>query len=121
MKRIQDLPLGDRPREKLRNKGAQALSDLELLAVVIGSGTRHCDVISLAGKMLLVLDRSGMVPDIDDLQAIEGVGAAKAGLIAAALEFARRRIRPRGIKITFPPDAYPLIRQSQNKACITMP
>jgi DNA repair protein RadC len=47
---------------------------------------------------------------LDKLQEIEGVGPAKASLIAAALEFARRRIRPEGLKISFPPDVLPLIR-----------
>lgn len=110
MKRIQDLPAGDRPREKLRLKGAHALSDLELLAVLLGSGTKDFDVMTLAARMLQVLDRSSSSPDLEHLLAVEGVGLAKAALVAAALEFARRRIRPRGMKIALPTDVYPLIR-----------
>ena len=47
---------------------------------------------------------------MEHLLAVEGVGLAKAALIAAALEFARRRIRPHGMKIALPTDVYPLIR-----------
>ncbi|MDZ7698519.1 MAG: UPF0758 domain-containing protein [Deltaproteobacteria bacterium] len=44
MKRISDIPLQDRPREKLQQNGAQSLSDQELLAILLGSGTRGQDV-----------------------------------------------------------------------------
>ena len=110
MKRIHDLPVWDRPREKLQKKGAHALSDLELLAILIGSGTRGNDVLTTASRLLQVLDGAGASVSIGQLCAVSGVGPAKAALIVAALEFARRRIRPRGLKIAFPPDIYPLIR-----------
>lgn len=110
MKRLHDLPSDERPRERLARKGPQALSDTELLAILLGSGSRRCDVLALAGKLLHLLDRTGAAATMDDLLAISGIGRAKASLIMAGLEFARRRIRPRGFKIAFPPDAYPLIR-----------
>lgn len=109
-KRISEIPEGDRPREKLLNKGAPALSDVELLAVLLGSGTRTHDVFTVAGRILKALDQGDANPDVQELQKIEGVGPAKATLIAAALEFARRRIRPEGLKISFPPEVLPLIR-----------
>jgi DNA repair protein RadC len=49
-------------------------------------------------------------PTLVELQKTEGIGLAKATLIAAALEFARRRIRPEGLRISFPADCLPLIR-----------
>jgi DNA repair protein RadC len=110
MKRIHDLPQWDRPREKLQHKGAQSLSDSELLAILIGSGTKDHDVLTLASELLQVIDGSGPAAGIAELCTISGVGPAKASLIVAAMEFARRRIRPRGLKISFPPDVYPLIR-----------
>ena len=110
MKRMQDLPVRDRPREKIHTKGIESLSDQELLSVLLGSGSGRCDVLTLAARLLQVLDRTGPSPSMDELLAITGVGKAKAALIMAGLEFARRRIRPRGFKIGFPPDAYPLIR-----------
>jgi DNA repair protein RadC len=110
MKRIRDLPAWDRPREKLREKGAHALSDLELLAILIGSGNRGHDVLTLASRLLQVLDGNGASVDTGQLCAVTGVGPAKASIVVAALEFARRRIRPHGLRISFPPDIYPLIR-----------
>lgn len=109
-KGIQDLPLLERPREKLRAKGPQALSDLELLAVILGSGTRELNVMALAGRLLRVLDRQGSAPSLDELCTVQGVGTAKGALVVAALEFARRRIHPHGLKISLPTDIFPLIR-----------
>ncbi len=110
MKKIQDIPKRDRPREKLQEKGAQSLSDLELMAILVGRGTEGHDVMSVAERILKTLDSSHGKLRLEELQEIEGVGPAKATLIAAALEFARRRIRPEGLKISFPPDVLPLIR-----------
>lgn len=110
MKRIHELPVWDRPREKLHEKGAHALSDLELLAILIGSGTREHDVLTMASRLLRVLDGAGASVGVGQLCSISGVGPAKASVIVAALEFARRRIRPHGLKIACPPDIYPLIR-----------
>ncbi len=110
MKRIHDLPVYERPREKLQLKGARALSDLELLAILVGSGTKGQGVLTMASRLLQVLDGSGSSTGVDELCSVSGVGPAKASLIVAALEFARRRIRPHGLKISFPPDVYPLIR-----------
>jgi len=56
MKRIADIPKSDRPREKMQQKGAEALSDHELLAILLGSGTRDSDVMTVAGRILKVLD-----------------------------------------------------------------
>lgn len=110
MKRIHELPVHDRPREKLKDKGAQVLSDLELLAILIGSGSKDHDVLKLAGRLLHLLDCVGTKPKLETLCQVDGIGPAKATVILAALEFARRRIRPHGIRISYPPDVYPLIR-----------
>lgn len=110
MKKITDLPLHDRPREKMQEKGAAALSDLELMAILLGSGTKGHDVMTVARRIVKIIDERNANPSIHELQEIEGVGPAKATLIAAALEFSRRRIRPEGMKISFPADILPLIR-----------
>jgi DNA repair protein RadC len=110
MTRIQDLPAADRPREKLIQKGAQALSDLELLATLLGSGTHERNVMAVAADLLRLFDQRGTFLSMTDLCACPGIGTAKAALIVAAIEFTRRRIRPQGIKITFPTDVFPLVR-----------
>lgn len=108
--RISDIPEQDRPREKLLRKGAAALSDRELLAVLLGSGTPGIDVMQLAGELARVIDAKGLDVQAEDLTAHEGVGDAKASLILAAIEFARRRIKPEGVKIGTPADLLPQIR-----------
>ena len=123
MKKISDIPKSDRPREKLQQKGAEALSDLELMAILLGSGTKGHDVMTVAERILKVLDAHNEKLNIDELKKIEGVGPAKATLIAAALEFVRRRIRPEGLKISFPADVLPLIanyadRKQEHFICI---
>ena len=84
----------DRPREKLLNKGRQALSDAELLAIVIGSGSRAESAVSLAKRILASasnnLNELGRV-SLAELMKFKGIGEAKAISIAAALELGRRR------------------------------
>lgn len=125
MKRIADIPKLNRPREKLVQKGAEGLSDLELLAILLGSGTKGHDVMTIAGRILKKMDAEKGGVSLEELRRIEGVGLAKAALIAAALEFARRRIRPEGLKISFPPDVLPLIkhyadRKQEHFICISL-
>jgi DNA repair protein RadC len=109
-KRIDQIPASDRPREKLLRKGARALSDQELLAVLLGKGTLGMDVMTLAGKLARLIDEKGLEVQADHLTQFEGVGDAKSALLLAAIEFARRRIKPEGIKIETPADLLPQIR-----------
>ena len=109
-KRIGDIPAYDRPREKLLRNGAAVLSDQELLAVLLGKGTSGVDVMTLAAKLAKVIDAKGLAVRADDLRGFDGVGDAKATLILAALEFARRRIKPEGVKVHTPADLLPHVR-----------
>lgn len=109
-KSINDIPPEDRPREKLLRKGAAALSDQELLAVLLGKGTPGMDVMTLAGKVARILDEKGLGIQAEDLTSFDGVGDAKATLILAAIELARRRIKPDGAKIEEPADLLPHVR-----------
>lgn len=125
MKKITDIPKLDRPREKLQQKGAEGLSDLELMAILLGRGIKGHDVLTVAERILKALDSNKGQVNLEELQKIEGVGLAKAALIAAALEFARRRIRPEGLKISFPADVLPLIqhyadRKQEHFICISI-
>jgi DNA repair protein RadC len=84
----------DRPREKLRNKGAAQLSDSELLAILIREGTRNRTAIDLARELLKLgrndLNELGKL-SVTDFMKVTGIGEAKAVIIAAALELGRRR------------------------------
>jgi DNA repair protein RadC len=125
MKTIKDLPIHERPREKLLNQGASYLSDTELLAVLLGKGTRKDDVLALAKKIITIIDAKGITFTANDITTIPGIGTAKAAAIAAAFEFVRRRIKPEGMKIQFPADVLPLIqhyadRKQEHFLCISI-
>jgi len=104
------IPKHERPREKLLARGPKSLTDQELLAILLGKGTPKMDVMTLAGKLVKVVDEKGLELHPEDLVQFNGVGDAKATLILAAIEFARRRIKPEGTKIETPADLLPLIR-----------
>ncbi len=110
MKPIKDLPINERPREKLLEKGAGFLSDRELLAVILGKGTQKDDVLSLSQKIVTIIDAKGLNFTAKDLMDLDGIGEAKAAAVSAAFEFVRRRIKPEGLKIKFPADILPLIQ-----------
>jgi len=80
MKSIKDLPKHERPREKLIEKGAHALSDQELLAILLGKGTQKHDVLSIARKLITIIDDKGINLSVDDIVEVDGIGTAKASL-----------------------------------------
>lgn len=98
------------PREKLEALGAGALSDDELLALLIGWGTKGNPVSRLAPKVRALVDERNGALKLSELAEISGIGRAKGAIILAALEFARRRIRPEGHKIREPKDIMPLVQ-----------
>jgi DNA repair protein RadC len=84
----------DQPREKLMNKGSSALSNAELIAILIGSGNAQESAVALSKRILNeVNDNFAELArlTISDLQKYKGIGEAKAITIAAALEIGRRR------------------------------
>lgn len=84
----------DRPREKLLLKGKNALSDAELIAILIGSGNRNETAVELSKKILASInnDLNQLAKlNLTDLMQFNGIGEAKAITIAAALELGRRR------------------------------
>lgn len=84
----------DRPREKLVQKGAAALSDAELLAILIGTGTRSESAVDIARQILLhcqqSISRLGKL-GLHELTSFRGMGQAKSITLLAALELSRRR------------------------------
>lgn len=84
----------DRPREKLLTKGASALSNTELLAILIGSGTKQKSAVDLSRELLAIannnLNEFGKL-GLGELQQIKGIGEARAITIAATMELGRRR------------------------------
>ena len=92
--KIKDWAVEDRPREKLLKQGINTLSDAEIIALLIGSGTRNESAVELSKKVLKNaennLNELGKL-GIPDLTKMKGIGEAKAITIMAALELGRRR------------------------------
>src|SRR6185436_18627754 len=84
----------DRPREKLLSRGAENLSNSELLAILIHNGTKQRTALDLAKDILKIgkdnLHELGKL-SLNDLMKVKGIGEAKAITIAAAMELGRRR------------------------------
>lgn len=105
---IKELPISERPREKLYNNGAETLSNAELLAVIIRTGHRDDTALDLANR-ILSLDETGIayLSDIsyEELIDVKGIGICKAAQILAVMEIGKR-INRRGshdrIKVTSP-------------------
>lgn len=93
----------DKPREKLVLKGSTVLSDAELIAILIGSGSRNESAVELSKRILASVNHNlnelGKL-SVNQLKKFKGIGEAKAVTIAAALEMGRRRRREDNIKIT---------------------
>ncbi len=92
---IHDLPEGTRPRERLARLGAQALSDAELIAIILRSGAQGINVIDMATDLMRYYRTLPMLAraSFTDLQQHHGVGQAKAAQILAAIELGRRVMR----------------------------
>ena len=92
--KITDWPASERPREKLVSKGAEALSDAEILAILLRCGIRGTDAVTLARRLLL--DSGGLrallEADLDSFSRLPGCRAAAFSTLKAALELGRRYI-----------------------------
>lgn len=114
--KISQLAEEDRPREKLLLKGKSALSDAELIAILIGSGTTSLSAVDLSRNILSSVnyDLAELSRrSIQDLKKFKGIGEAKAISIVAALELGRRRKDAEPVKkpkITCSTDIYHLMK-----------
>lgn len=99
---IREWSKEDRPREKMLAKGCTALSDAELLAILIGSGSRNESAVDLAKKIMKACDYNinelAMLSISDLRKHFKGIGEAKAVTITAALELGKRRKAQANIK-----------------------
>ena len=91
-KMIKDMPRFERPREKLLERGVEALNDAELLMAILGRGVSGHDVHNIAQNVLRSLEKSSGKFDVSILRKIPGVGEAKAAQLVAMAEFMRRRL-----------------------------
>ncbi|RPA68746.1 DNA repair protein RadC [Cyclobacteriaceae bacterium YHN15] len=115
--KISQLAEEDRPREKLILKGKSVLSDAELIAILLGSGTKSLSAVDLAKHILSSVnhDLSQLAKlSISDLKKFKGIGEAKAITIVSALELGRRRklvtALPQKVKISASSDVFQLMK-----------
>ena len=114
---IKFLAEDDRPREKFLLKGKSALSDSEVLAIILGSGNNEDSAVELARKILASVDYNWQKLSklsIKDLMKFKGIGEAKAISVAAALEIGRRKAAqeiPEKEKVTSVNDLYKIFSQ----------
>jgi DNA repair protein RadC len=107
---VKDLPPDDRPREKLLLRGAQNLSDAELIAILLRTGKKGKSVLEIAREMISSEGNLAMLATktVGSLQQISGIGKDKAATLAAAFELSRRILsQPKwfsGKRITSPQD-----------------
>jgi DNA repair protein RadC len=105
--RIKIMPAGERPQERLERFGAAALSDTELLALLVRSGTRGQDVITLCSRLISEAGSlSGLLAWHEaDFRALKGIGRVKALQLVAVMEVARRAI-------SLPPNESPVLNRA---------
>lgn len=111
---LREAESGDRPRERLERLGIEALTDKELVMLVIGSGTVRRPVDEISEDLLELLDRTPEAKT-EDIMLISGLGRAKASAIEAALELGRRRSHKKPRSITSPEDIYREIRHYSSR------
>ncbi len=89
---INDLNDTDKPREKLVRKGVEKLSEEELIAILLGSGSKKEDVLTVSKKLWTYISSLHRYSElnINDLMTIDGIGLSKASTVIAALEFSKR-------------------------------
>jgi len=113
------------PREKLERYGAKALTCQELLAILLGTGVKGRNVMTVADETVGMLDGLSTVDNHDLLSNIVGIGPVKAAKIIAAYEFSRRRLHTSNTKIRSPQDVVKLLghlvdKKQEYLICITL-
>lgn len=101
-RRIKDMVASERPQERLERHGPRALSDRELLAMILRSGPQGVDVVSMSGQLI---DKAGSLPNLlrwsaEDFQEIHGIGKVKALQLIAVMDLARRVLKAGDAKAT---------------------
>ncbi|GKU81437.1 DNA repair protein RadC [Niallia sp. NCCP-28] len=89
---IRDFPNDERPRERFIKHGPESLSNHELIAIIIQTGSKNESVLSLANKLLVHFDGLRLLKDasLDELKTIKGIGTVKAIQLLASIELGRR-------------------------------
>jgi len=125
MKNIKDLPAHNRPREKLKERGASALTDKELVAAILGRGVEVQDLVTISKNVAKLIREHRKDLSVEHLTAVRGMGLAKAAQILSAFELARRHLIKDTVKITGAQDVIPLLvdiadKKQEHFVCISL-
>ena len=125
MKNIKDLPAHNRPREKLKERGASALTDEELVAAILGRGVEGQDLRTISRSVAKLIRNHRENLTIEHLTAVRGMGLAKAAQILSAFELARRYLIKDAVKVTGAQDVVPLLagiadKKQEHFVCISL-
>ena len=115
MKKIKELPAHNRPREKLKERGASALTDEELVAAILGRGVEGQSLVTISKSVAKLIRKHKEGLSVEHLTAVRGMGLAKAAQILSAFELARRHLIKDTVKITGAQDVMPLLADIVNK------
>jgi len=115
VKRISELNSIDKPREKLTKRGVKSLKNFELLAILLGSGTKDKDVLKLSREIIKLFEDDFENITLDKLMSIHGLGQAKASQILSAVELSKRYLIKQNKKITCAEDIYDELQEYKNK------
>lgn len=125
---VREIPINERPRERLLKYGAKSLSNYELLAIILRTGYKNQSVLDLSKTILIELEDINNFNEItvNELTKIKGIGKTKAITILAAIEFGKRVNNPSNsnIKINSSKDAYEFLKDSmqnelqENLVCV---
>jgi DNA repair protein RadC len=116
---LYDLPVNERPRERLVKYGVESLSLQELLSIIFGRGVKGESVINISQKLIAAFSSLGKLSEasIEELKEIKGLGLAKACQLKACFEISRRLIKEeylnknKNLVIKSPGDLYPLLKE----------
>lgn len=100
---LKEVPLNERPREKLLNEGVEKLSNIELIAILLRTGTKDKNVLELAARVVYLLEDISDLNEltVQELQNINGIGEAKAITIIASAELGKRIAAAKKSELTF--------------------
>ncbi|MBL0699254.1 MAG: DNA repair protein RadC [Desulfosarcina sp.] len=115
MKPIKEMPEHNRPREMLRERGASALTDEQLVMAIIGSGGRGFDVVSIARAVAKLIRKHKSALSLEHISSVNGMGLAKSAQILSAFELARRYLAKDRVRISSAADALPLLADISGK------
>jgi len=115
MKTIKEMPEHSRPREKLREKGASALTDEELVAAILGRGIEGVDIVTMSRNVARLIRKHKEDLSVEHLTSVPGMGLAKAAQILSSFELARRYLLKETVKIKSAKDILPLVAGIVNK------